>query len=113
MSRNVLMIDNHDSFTFNLVEALERLGATVQVVRNKIAAADALELALSTDALILISPGPGRPDDAGCCIELIGWRRARYRCSASASAIRRSFSKPAGRSFARPSRARQGIGAGP
>jgi anthranilate synthase component II len=71
MSRNVLMIDNHDSFTFNIVEALERLGATVHTVRNEIAAADALELALSTDSLILISPGPGRPEDAGCCMELI------------------------------------------
>jgi anthranilate synthase component 2 len=68
MSRNVLMIDNHDSFTFNIVEALERLGATV---RNEIAASDALDQAQSSDALILISPGPGRPEDAGCCIDLI------------------------------------------
>ena len=41
MSRNVLMVDNHDSFTFNIVEALERLGATVRTVRNEIAAEDA------------------------------------------------------------------------
>ena len=71
MSRNVLMIDNHDSFTFNIVEALERLGATVRTVRNEIVASDALEQAQSSDALILISPGPGRPEDAGCCIDLI------------------------------------------
>ena len=71
MSRNVLMIDNHDSFTFNIVEALERLGATVRTVRNEIAASDALEQAQSSDALILISPGPGRPEEAGCCIDLI------------------------------------------
>jgi anthranilate synthase/aminodeoxychorismate synthase-like glutamine amidotransferase len=71
MSRNVLMIDNHDSFTFNIVEALERLGATVRTVRNEIAASDALEQAQSSNALILISPGPGRPEDAGCCIDLI------------------------------------------
>jgi anthranilate synthase component 2 len=71
MSRNVLMIDNHDSFTFNIVEALERLGATVRTVRNEIAASDALDQAQSSDALILISPGPGRPEDAGCCIDLI------------------------------------------
>ena len=71
MTRPVLMIDNHDSFTFNIVEALERLGATVHTVRNEIAAADALGLALKTDSLILISPGPGRPEDAGCCLELI------------------------------------------
>ncbi|GAA4757004.1 aminodeoxychorismate/anthranilate synthase component II [Sphingomonas daechungensis] len=71
MSRNVLMVDNHDSFTFNIVEALERLGATVRAVRNEIAAADALDQARETSAVILISPGPGRPEDAGCCIELI------------------------------------------
>jgi len=72
MIRNVLMIDNHDSFTFNIVEALERLGATVRTVRNEIAAADALEQAVASDAMILISPGPGRPEDAGCCVDLIG-----------------------------------------
>ena len=71
MSRKVLMIDNHDSFTFNIVEALERLGATVRTVRNGISAANAFEQAARDDALILISPGPGRAEDAGCCIELI------------------------------------------
>ena len=71
MSRNVLMIDNHDSFTFNIVEALERLGASVRTVRNEIAAADAFDQAQRDDAIILISPGPGRPEEAGCCIELI------------------------------------------
>jgi anthranilate synthase/aminodeoxychorismate synthase-like glutamine amidotransferase len=72
MSRNVLMIDNHDSFTFNIVEALERIGASVRTVRNEIAAADALDEARQSNAIILISPGPGRPEDAGCCIELVG-----------------------------------------
>jgi anthranilate synthase/aminodeoxychorismate synthase-like glutamine amidotransferase len=72
MSRNVLMVDNHDSFTFNIVEALERIGATVRTVRNEIAAADALEQARQSNSIILLSPGPGRPEDAGCCIELIG-----------------------------------------
>ena len=71
MSRNVLMVDNHDSFTFNIVEALERLGANVRTVRNEIAAAEAFELARASDALILLSPGPGRPQDAGCSVELI------------------------------------------
>jgi anthranilate synthase/aminodeoxychorismate synthase-like glutamine amidotransferase len=72
MSRNVLMVDNHDSFTFNIVEALERIGATVRTVRNEIAAADALEQARQSNSIILLSPGPGRPEGAGCCIELIG-----------------------------------------
>lgn len=71
MIRNILMVDNHDSFTFNIVEALERLGACVRTVRNEIAAKTAFDLALEAKAMILISPGPGRPDDAGCCIELI------------------------------------------
>ncbi len=77
MSRNVLMIDNHDSFTFNIVEALERLDATVRTVRNEIDAKGALDQALESDALIFISPGPGRPEDAGCCIDLIRLAKGR------------------------------------
>ena len=71
MKRNVLMIDNLDSFTFNLVEALERLDCDVQVLRNSVDADEALGLAVERDALIVLSPGPGRPEDAGCCMELI------------------------------------------
>ena len=71
MSRNILMVDNHDSFTFNIVEALERLGATVRTVRNEIAAEDAFSQARQVNAIILISPGPGRPEEAGCSLELI------------------------------------------
>ena len=71
MTRNVLMIDNHDSFTFNIVEALERLGANVRTVRNEIAAEDALQQAQDADAIILISPGPGRPEEAGCSMDLV------------------------------------------
>jgi anthranilate synthase/aminodeoxychorismate synthase-like glutamine amidotransferase len=68
---NVLMIDNHDSFTFNIVEALERLGAKVRTVRNEIEPQGALDQALESRSLILLSPGPGRPEDAGCCPDLI------------------------------------------
>jgi anthranilate synthase/aminodeoxychorismate synthase-like glutamine amidotransferase len=71
MSRKVLMIDNHDSFTFNIVEALERLGAIVRTVRNEIPAVDAVEQARESGAIILISPGPGRPEEAGSSIEII------------------------------------------
>ena len=77
MSASVLMIDNHDSFTFNIVEALERLGATVRTVRNEIAAEAAFERALETNSLILLSPGPGRPEDSGCCLDLIGLAKGR------------------------------------
>jgi anthranilate synthase/aminodeoxychorismate synthase-like glutamine amidotransferase len=68
---NVLMIDNFDSFTFNLVEAMQRLGAKVRVLRNSVCARTALAEAESSGASILISPGPGRPEEAGCCLELI------------------------------------------
>jgi anthranilate synthase/aminodeoxychorismate synthase-like glutamine amidotransferase len=77
MSRNVLMVDNHDSFTFNIVEALERLGANVRTVRNEIDAKVLLNQAIESNALILISPGPGRPEEAGCCLELIGLAKGR------------------------------------
>ena len=72
MRRDVLLIDNFDSFSFNLVEAFERLGARVQVLRNTVDAAQALAIALDKDALIVLSPGPGRPEEAGCTLDLIG-----------------------------------------
>jgi anthranilate synthase component II len=70
MRRRILLIDNLDSFTFNLVDALERLGAEVTVLRNRIAAGEAMAIAERMEALILLSPGPGGPQDAGCCLEL-------------------------------------------
>jgi len=77
MTRPVLLIDNLDSFTFNLVEAFERLGASVQVLRNRVEAALALDIAAAQNALIVLSPGPGRPEDAGCCLELIRLAKGR------------------------------------
>ena len=73
----ILMIDNLDSFTFNLVEALERLGGEVRVLRNSVSAEAALDLALESGAHIVVSPGPGRPEDAGCSMELIARARGR------------------------------------
>lgn len=65
----LLVIDNYDSFTYNLVHYLEELGASTQVVRN-----DALNtqaaLARAPKALVL-SPGPCTPDEAGICLELL------------------------------------------
>jgi anthranilate synthase component II len=69
--RPVLLIDNLDSLSFNLVEAFERLGCAVQVLRNNVAAHGAFDAARSRDALIVLSPGPGRPEDAGCCLKLV------------------------------------------
>ncbi|HEX6941495.1 MAG TPA: anthranilate/aminodeoxychorismate synthase component II, partial [Gemmatimonadaceae bacterium] len=58
-----LLIDNYDSFTFNIAQALGALGEDVRVVRNDRIDVDGVaSLAPET---ILISPGPGRPDDAG------------------------------------------------
>ena len=62
----LLMIDNYDSFTYNLVQYLGELGAEVEVLRNDAAPVEAL-LARAPDALV-ISPGPGRPADAGVTI---------------------------------------------
>ena len=71
MSRSVLLIDNLDSFTFNLVEAMQRLGAAVRVLRNGVGAAAALHEAEASGSMILLSPGPGTPEEAGCCLELV------------------------------------------
>ncbi len=64
-----LLIDNYDSFTFNVVQALETLGVEVQVERNDALAVDEA-VALKPESLI-ISPGPGRPRDAGISMALI------------------------------------------
>jgi anthranilate synthase component 2 len=65
----ILMIDNYDSFTYNLVHYLEELGARVRVVRNdKITVEDALA---SRPEAIVLSPGPKAPDDAGILLPLI------------------------------------------
>ena len=77
MTRPVLLIDNLDSFTFNLVESLKRLGHAVRVVRNSIPAADALAEAERIGAVLMLSPGPGAPKDAGCCLELIALAKGR------------------------------------
>ena len=65
----VLVLDNYDSFTWNLVHLFEELGAEVLVHRNDAITADEAE-ELAPDRLV-ISPGPGRPADAGVSVELI------------------------------------------
>jgi anthranilate synthase component 2 len=73
----VLLIDNLDSFTFNLVESLERIGAAVHVRRNSIAAQAALVEAEALGAILMISPGPGTPQSSGCCLDLIALAKGR------------------------------------
>jgi anthranilate synthase/aminodeoxychorismate synthase-like glutamine amidotransferase len=69
--RSILLIDNLDSFSFNLVEAFERLGRKVHVLRNSVDPAEAFTMAQENRALVVLSPGPGGPEDAGCCLDLI------------------------------------------
>jgi anthranilate synthase/aminodeoxychorismate synthase-like glutamine amidotransferase len=71
----ILMIDNYDSFTFNLVQALEAAGASVMVLRNDAIDRAGIE-ALASDPTtelrgIVISPGPGDPDDAGVSMDAV------------------------------------------
>ena len=68
-SPRVLVIDNYDSFVYNLVQYLGELDAVVEVVRNDQDSAEAL-LARQPDAIV-VSPGPGRPEHAGVTCELI------------------------------------------
>ena len=71
----LLMIDNYDSFTFNLVQALEAAGADVRVLRNDAIDRAGIE-ALADDPEahlrgIIVSPGPGYPDSAGVSMDAI------------------------------------------
>ena len=65
----ILVIDNYDSFTYNLVQYLGELGADVRVMRNDAVTVD--EVAASKPERIVISPGPGRPEDAGVTMGVI------------------------------------------
>ena len=65
----ILVIDNYDSFTYNLVHYLNELGAETRVYRNDDLSA-AAAIALKPDA-VLLSPGPCTPDDAGICLDLL------------------------------------------
>ncbi len=66
----MLLIDNYDSFTYNLVQAFAAMGASVMVYRNDAISVDE-SVALEPTHLV-ISPGPGRPEDAGVSLEMIG-----------------------------------------
>ena len=66
----LLVIDNYDSFTYNLVQYLGELGATIEVRRNDQVTIDEIESKLRPERIV-ISPGPGTPDDAGVSLEVI------------------------------------------
>ena len=71
----ILVIDNYDSFTFNLVQALQAAGADVQVVRNDQITREEIEALAEADGAalngIVISPGPGDPERAGVSIDTV------------------------------------------
>ena len=71
----LVFVDNFDSFTWNLVDEFARRGASVEVWRNSVPAGAVLARATNgSPSLLVLSPGPGTPAQAGCCVELV--RRA-------------------------------------
>ena len=65
----ILLLDNYDSFTYNLAQFLGQLGETLEVHRNDQITLDQIEA--KKPARIVISPGPGTPADAGICVDVI------------------------------------------
>jgi anthranilate synthase component 2 len=72
----IVMIDNYDSFTYNLVQYLGELGAEVQVYRNDQISVD--QVAALKPERIVLSPGPCTPNEAGICLELIERLKGRF-----------------------------------
>ncbi|WP_329176877.1 aminodeoxychorismate/anthranilate synthase component II [Streptomyces sp. NBC_01477] len=68
MSARILVVDNYDSFVFNLVQYLYQLGAECEVLRN-----DEVQPAHAQDGFdgVLLSPGPGTPEEAGVCVDMV------------------------------------------
>lgn len=65
----ILLVDNYDSFSYNLYQMIGALNADIRVVRNDALSVD--EVAALAPSHIILSPGPGRPEEAGICIELV------------------------------------------
>ena len=74
MANTIFLLDNFDSFTYNLVDQFRSLGCDVRIYRNSMPAAQiyAQIAACPNDPVLVLSPGPGAPHEAGCMIELIG-----------------------------------------
>jgi para-aminobenzoate synthetase component 2 len=65
----ILVIDNYDSFTYNLVQEMGKLGADLHVIRNDECAVDEIEAMAPSH--VVISPGPGTPDDSGVSLDVL------------------------------------------
>ena len=71
MTVRVLVVDNHDSFVHTLIGYLHELGASTTVVEADAVAADAIDALLADADAVMLSPGPGRPRDAGASVEVV------------------------------------------
>jgi anthranilate synthase/aminodeoxychorismate synthase-like glutamine amidotransferase len=65
----ILLVDNYDSFTYNLAHLFQELGAEVTVIRNDAIDADGAERLAPSH--LVVSPGPGRPEDSGATLEIV------------------------------------------
>ncbi len=106
MNAHVLVIDNYDSFTYNLVQAIRQLRANVTVFRNdQLTVEDAARLDYSH---LLISPGPGHPRDAGVSIPLIrsiaACMRKRFSDHAARTACAENITKTSMKPIAKPTK---------
>ena len=72
----IILIDNYDSFSYNLYQLIGSIHSDIKVIRNDAITSDEINV-LKPDAII-ISPGPGRPENAGCCIETVQKLGDRY-----------------------------------
>ena len=93
----LLMIDNYDSFTYNLVQYLGELGADITVFRNDQVTVDKVR-ALAPDQIV-ISPGPGDPDDGGVSNEVIRIIDSYKTSGEVPNCVNRATSTPATSSF--------------
>ena len=96
----IVLIDNYDSFSYNLYQLIGTLHPDIRVVRNdELTVKQVRELHPSH---VILSPGPGYPRDAGICVEAAKNLGTTSRCWAFASAIRR-FARPSAQRSATPS----------
>lgn len=87
---DILLLDNIDSFTYNLADQLRSNGHNVVIYRNHIPAQTLIErLATMSNPVLMLSPGPGVPSEAGCMPELLTRLRGKLPLLAFASDIRR------------------------
>ena len=97
----ILLIDNYDSFTYNLFQLTAGINPDVRVVRNDALAVEEVEALHPSH--ILLSPGPGYPKNAGICEDVVSYYAGKIRYSACALGIR-----PSARCLALPLRTRRG-----